>query len=85
MVVIEFMLELITLFFVEIIFHGLILGLWKLMKTAIDFFKYSIIGIQKTEHLTNPIRELEKKLLYKKIELVEDLNSTLKKGQLGLY
>ena len=67
MVVIEFILELITWFFVEIIFNGLILGLWELMKIAIDFFKYSIIGLQKTERLTNPIRELEKKYFTKKL------------------
>jgi len=83
MVVIEFILELITWFFVEIIFNGLILGIWKLLKKAIDLLRCLVIGLKKRERSNNPIRELEKKLLYKKIELIEDVNSTLRKGQIG--
>jgi|GEM_PF-5690542 len=66
MVVIEFILELITRFFVEIILKGLILGLWKLMQEAMDFFKYSIIGLKKTDRWTNPVREAEKKIAFQK-------------------
>ena len=66
MVVIEFILELIARFFVEIIFKGLILGLWNLIQEAMDFFKYSIIGLKKTDRSTNPIREAEKKIALQK-------------------
>jgi len=83
MIVFEFIFELIGKIFVEIIFEGLIKGLFRLLSKGFDFVKYDIIGLKKTEKTKNPIIDLEKRLLYKTIELKEDFNSTFKKGQRG--
>ncbi len=74
------LVELLFKLFVEIIFEGIILGilnlLWKGIATIYDW----IFGIKKRG---NPIKMLEKKYLYKNIELTEDLNPKLRTGSNG--
>jgi hypothetical protein len=83
MIIIEFILELIIWFFVEIIFQGLIIGTWNLFKKVYDFFKYSIFGMKRSSQMDKTIRALDRQLLYKRIELTADLNTIAKKGQIG--
>ena len=83
MIVFEFIFELIAKFFADIIFEGLIKGLFRLLSKGFDFIRYDIFGLRKEEKTRNPIIDLEKKFLYKTIELTEDFNSTFKKGQRG--
>jgi hypothetical protein len=70
-------LEVLGEVFVRIIFEGVILkGIRFITKCFKKLFS-------KNTKLTDPKEILEKKFLYKKIELVENLNSVLKSGQKG--
>lgn len=83
MVVIEFILSLLGRIFIDIIFKEIIIGFIRLLRKVYDFIKINILGFSKTKELVNPIKKLEKLLLYKEFELRENLNSTFKVGQKG--
>ena len=82
MIVIEILGEIIGRIFVEFIFHGIILGIYRLFKKGIEFIRVKIFGVKAKP--IKPKKALEKKLLYKNIELTENLNSELKVGQKGV-
>ena len=81
MIVIEILGEIIGRIFVEFIFQGIILGIYRLFKKAVEFVRVNIFGFKAKP--IKPKKALEKKLLYKNIELTENLNSELKSGQKG--
>lgn len=81
MFVIEILGEIIGRIFVEFIFHGIILGIYRLYKKTVEFIRVNVFGFKAKP--IEPKKALEKKLLYKKIELTENLNSELKAGQKG--
>ncbi len=77
MIIIEILIDI----FARIIFEGIILGFFKLLKLAYYYLREILFGIERP---TNPKKEFEKKLLYKEIELTENLNSELISGQKGV-
>lgn len=77
MIIIEILGEI----FVRILFEGIILGFFKLIRNGYNYLKEILFGIERP---TNPKKELEKKFLYKEIELTENLNSKLICGQKGI-
>ena len=82
MIAFEIIGEILARIFVEIIFQGIILGTFRLLKKGVEWFKVKIFGFQPKP--IEPKKALEKKLLYKNIELTENLNSKLKVGQKGV-
>ncbi|WP_440881155.1 hypothetical protein [Tenacibaculum sp. C7A-26P2] len=81
MIVFEIIGEILVRIFVEIIFEGIIVGIYRLFKRAIEFIRIRVFGFQPKP--ITPKKALENKLLYKRIELTENLNSVLKAGQIG--
>lgn len=81
MIVIEFLVEIIGRIFVEFIFEGIIIGIYKLFKKCIEFIRVKVFGLKAKPEKKGKV--LENKLLYKNIELTENLNSELKIGQKG--
>ena len=81
MIVIEFLIELIGRIFVEFIFEGIIIGIYKLFKKCVEFIRVKVFGLKAKS--VKQEKKLEKKLLYKNIELTENLNNELKIGQKG--
>jgi hypothetical protein len=81
MIVFEIIGEILARIFVEIIFEGIIVGTYRLLKKGIEWIKVNIVGLQPKP--IDPQKAREKKLLYKNIELTENLNSVLKAGQNG--
>lgn len=81
MIVFEIIGEILGRIIVEIIFEGIIVGTYRLLKKGVEWIKVNIFGFQPKP--IDPKKSLEKKLLYKKIELTENLNSVLKAGQNG--
>lgn len=81
MIVLEIIGEILARIFIEIIFEGIIVGIYRFFKKGVEFVRVKIFGFEAKP--IEPIKALEKKLLYKKIELTEDLNSVLKSGQIG--
>ncbi|WP_297814478.1 hypothetical protein [uncultured Polaribacter sp.] len=81
MAVFEFLLEIIGRIFVKFIFEGIIKGVFKMLKKLIEFIRVNIFGFKAKP--IKPEEILEKKILYKKIELTENLNDKLKIGQKG--
>lgn len=81
MIVFEIIGEILGRIFVEVIFEGIIVGTFRLIKKGVEWIKVNIFGFQPKS--IDPKKSLEKKLLYKKIELTENLNSVLKAGQTG--
>ncbi|GAB3219464.1 hypothetical protein J0A67_04610 [Algoriphagus aestuariicola] len=81
MIVFEIIGEILGRIFVEVIFEGIIVGTFRLIKKGVEWIKVNIFGFQPKS--IDPKKSLEKKLLYKKIELTENLNSVLKAGQNG--
>jgi len=73
-------LEILGKIFVEVLFEGILLGFWKIIGKGWNKLGEIIFGNKKP---VDPIKVLEKKYLYKKIELTDDLNSKLKSGQKG--
>ncbi len=74
-------IELIGLIFVELVFQGIILGTYRLLKKFVKFIRVYVFRLK-----PNPIsaqKTLEKNLLYKNIELTENVNSELRSGQKG--
>lgn len=84
MVVFEAIGEILAKIFVEIFFKGIILGTMNFLNKVLNFIWCKITGSKKSQNKTNSKTILEKKLLYKKIELTENLNSALKKGLQGI-
>jgi len=80
-IVIEFLVDIIVRTFVDFIFHGIILGIYRLFARGVEFIRVKVFGFKAKP--IKPQKRLEKKLLYKKIELIEDLNFVLKTGQKG--
>jgi hypothetical protein len=80
-IVIEILGEIIGRIFVEFIFQGIILGIYRLFKKGVEFIRVNVFGLQAKP--IKPKKVLDKKLLYKNIELTENLNSDLKVGQKG--
>jgi hypothetical protein len=81
MIVFEIIGEILGRIFVEIIFEGIIVGTYRLLKKVVEWVKVNIFGFRPKP--IDPKKALEKNLLYKKIELTENLNSALKSGQIG--
>ena len=81
MILIEILGEIIGRIFVDFIFHGIILGIYRLFKKGFEFIRVKVFGLKAKP--IKPKKVLEKKLLYKNIELTENLNSDLKVGQKG--
>jgi hypothetical protein len=84
MAVFEVIGELFARIFVEIIFKDILLGTLKFLKKGLRFIWYKVTGQKKSEKKTSSKAQLEKHFLHKKIELTENLNSSLKKGQQGV-
>jgi hypothetical protein len=84
MAVFEVIGELFVRIFVEIIFKDIILGTLKFLKKRLRFILYKVTGKKKSENKICSKAQLEKHFLYKKIELTENLNSSLKKGLQGV-
>ena len=84
MAVFEVIGELFVRIFVEIIFKGIILTTLNFLNNGLNFIWYKVMGQKKSGSKKDPKAQLEKKLLYRKIELTENLNSSLKKGQHGV-
>lgn len=76
--------ELFVRIFVKIIFKVIIQRTLNFVDKGLRFVWHKITGYKQSKSKTNPKAQLEKKLLYKKIELTENLNSSLKKGQHGV-
>lgn len=72
--------EILGKLFIDIILEGIIYGFFRLLGKGFNKIGELFSGTQKQ---TEPIRILEKKYLYKKIELTEDLNKKIKSGQKG--
>ena len=66
--------------FIDIILEGIIYGFFRLIGKGLNKIGELFSG---TEKKINRIKMLKKKLLYKKIELTENLNKKLKSGQIG--
>jgi hypothetical protein len=81
MVIIEIIGEIIIRIVVEILFEGVIVGIYRLFKKGIEFVRVQIFGLKPKP--VDKIKAIEKRLLYKKIKLTENLNSQLKVGQKG--
>jgi hypothetical protein len=81
-IVIEILGEIISRIFVEFIFHGIILGIYRLFKKAVEFIRVKVLGLKAKP--INPQKALEKKLLYKIIELTENINPNLNVGLNGV-
>ena len=73
-------IEILGKIFIEILFEGIILGFFKLIGKGFNKLGELFSG---TEKPIDPIKTLEKKYLYKKIELTDNLNEELKLGQNG--
>jgi hypothetical protein len=69
---------------VEIIFEGIILGTLNFLNKGLNFIWCKVTGKKKSENKPNPKAQLKKQLLYEKIELTENLNSSIRKGQHGV-
>ncbi len=81
MIVVELLVEIIMRVFVEIIFEGIIVGIYKLFLKVIEFIRVKVFGFEpKTLKQKKWVSE---KLLYKNIELIDNINSKLKTGQKG--
>lgn len=83
MIVVDVIGEIIGRIFVDIIFEVVILGTLKKVKQGYRFFKKKLTGHIK-EVPTNSVQRREKDLLYKNIELTENLNQLLRVGQKGV-
>ena len=70
--------EILGKIFIEILFEGIILGFFRLIGKVFNKLGELFLGTKKP---IDPIKVLEKKYLYKKIELSENLNEQLKSGQ----
>ncbi|EON78410.1 hypothetical protein ADIS_1106 [Lunatimonas lonarensis] len=81
MIVFEIIGGILVRIFVDIIFEGIIGGTYRLFKRGFVYIKVKVFGFERKD--PDPIKALEKKLLYKKIELTENLNSIIKSGQTG--
>lgn len=84
MPVFEVIGELFVRIFVEIIFKSIILGTLNFLNKSFTILWYKITGQKKSAYKTNSKALLAKQLVYKEIELTENLNSSLKKGQRGV-
>ncbi|WP_136467976.1 hypothetical protein [Flagellimonas onchidii] len=73
-------LEILGRIFIEILWEGIIYGFFNLIGKGFSKLKELITGVKKPD---NPIEVLEKKYLYKIIELTDNVNSKLKVGQRG--
>jgi hypothetical protein len=67
----------------EIILEILFYGLWKLVKKIYFFLRKTLFGTPIPNNSNQEKRRLEKKFLYKKITLSENLNMKLTKGMKG--
>lgn len=81
MIVFEIIGGILVRIFVDIIFEGIIGRTYRLFKRGFEYIKVKVFGFERK--VPDPIKALEKKLLYKQIELTQNLNSILKSGQTG--
>lgn len=84
MIILEILGEIIARIFVEILFQGIIMVFFRLIKKGYDAIKTNLFGIKINKEPVSLIKTIENKFLYKDIELIEDLNSTLKAGNKGI-
>ncbi|MBC3759306.1 hypothetical protein H7U19_12885 [Hyunsoonleella sp. SJ7] len=75
-------LEILGRIFIEFLFEGIILGIYRLLKKFFELIKIRLFGFEKKTLHRKKI--LEQKLLYKEIELLENVNPNLKYGQKGV-
>ena len=73
--------EIIGKIFIDIILEGIVYGFFRIIRKGFNKLGELFTGTKKE---IKPIKILEKKLLYKKIELTENLNEKLKNGQKGV-
>ena len=66
----------------EIIFEWLFMGIWIAFRSAYDWTKEKLFGIKDKEKAE--WKKREKKLLYKKINLIKEQNNGLKSGLNGV-
>ena len=74
------LLEFLGKLFIDILFEGIILGFFRLLGKGFSKLRVLISGREKP---IDPIKVLEQKYCYKKIELTVNLNERLKSGQHG--
>ncbi|PPK95816.1 hypothetical protein LY01_01409 [Nonlabens xylanidelens] len=72
--------EVIGEIFVEVIFNEILIKVWKFIGKVFNKIGDLFSG---TKKVIDPIKVLEKKYLYKKIELTDNLNEVLKSGVKG--
>jgi hypothetical protein len=72
--------EILGKIFIEFIFEGILRGFWNLIGNGLNKLDELIFGNKKP---SDPTKILEKKYLYKKIELTDNLNEELKSGRKG--
>ena len=72
--------EILGKLFIDIILEGIIYGFFRLIGKGLNKIGELFSGTKKQ---IEPIKILEKKYLYKKIELTKNLNEKLKSGQKG--
>jgi len=65
----------------EIIFEWIIGGIYVAIRTFYDWIKEKLFGIKDKQKAE--LKKIEKKILYKKIRLTENLNNGLKSGLNG--
>lgn len=72
--------EILGKIFIDIILEGIIFGFFRLIGKGFNKLGELFSG---TEKKIDPIKVLEKKYLYKRIELTDNLNEKLQSGQKG--
>ncbi len=80
MIILEILVEILGEMFAQIIFEIIILGFIRLIEKGFAGLNNLIFGHRKS---IDPIKVLDKKYLYKEIELTDNLNSKLRIGQKG--
>lgn len=81
MIIFEFLLEIIIRIFVEIIFEGIIISIYEALLRVFEFIRVKVFGFEPKPSKSK--NRIEKKILYKNIELIENINPKLKAGQKG--
>jgi len=74
--------EIIGRIFVEFIFRGIILGIYRLFKKVVEFIRVKIFKFK--EKPIEPKKVFERKLLYKNIKLTENINPNVIIGMNGV-
>lgn len=68
---------------IEIILEGILYGLWNLLKKGYYFLRKTIFGIPFPKNSNQEEKKLERKYLYRKIKLTDNINLKLTKSMSG--